>query len=71
MSAQHDNIHELADEYVLGLLEAARSVVLEGPDLPQPREDQLYEITVENEGGSPTGRPTGPILVKGFAKLPR
>ena len=55
----------------LGLLEAARSVVLEGPDLPQPREDQLYEITVENEGGSPTGRPTGPILVKGFAKLPR
>ena len=55
----------------LGLLDTARSVVLEGPDLPQPREDQLYEITVENEGGSPTGRPTGPILVKGFAKLPR
>ena len=55
----------------LGLLDAARSAVLDGPDLPQPREDQLYEITVENEGGSPTGRPTGPILVKGFAKLPR
>ena len=53
----------------LGLLDAARSVVLEGPDLPQPREDQLYEITIENEGGSPTGRPTGPILVKGLAKL--
>lgn len=31
---------------------------------------QLYEITLEPSGGSPTGRPTGPIQVKGFAKSP-
>lgn len=55
----------------LGLLEEVRTVTLDGPDLPAPHDEQLYEITLEQEGGSPTGRPTGPILVKGFAKLPR
>lgn len=55
----------------LGLLGAARSALLDGPELPRPKADQLYEITLEQEGGSPTGRPTGPILVKGFAKIPR
>jgi anti-sigma-K factor RskA len=55
----------------LGLLASSRSTVLDGPDLPAPREEQLYEITIEPAGGSPTGRPTGPILVKGFAKAPR
>ncbi|MDO9415246.1 anti-sigma factor [Pararhizobium sp.] len=55
----------------LGLLEASHTVTLDGPVLPQPHDEQLYEITLEQAGGSPTGRPTGPILVKGFAKLPR
>lgn len=55
----------------LGLLEAARTATLDGPALPEPKGDQLYEITIEDAGGSPTGRPTGPILVKGLAKLPR
>lgn len=55
----------------LGLLEEVRTITLDGPALPAPHDDQLYEITLEQEGGSPTGRPTGPILVKGFAKLPR
>ena len=55
----------------LGLLDDWQSATLEGPDLPTPQETQLYEITLEQPGGSPTGRPTGPILVKGFAKLPR
>ena len=55
----------------LGLLDERATAVLTRPDLPAPREDQLYEITVEQAGGSPTGRPTGPILVKGFAKAPR
>lgn len=55
----------------LGLLDGWRSVVLDGPILPQPHEAQLYEITLEQPGGSTTGRPTGPILVKGFAKVPR
>ncbi|MCM2455178.1 anti-sigma factor [Rhizobium sp. CG4] len=55
----------------LGLLENSRSAALKGPALPKPQGEQLYEITLETAGGSPTGRPTGPILVKGFAKAPR
>lgn len=55
----------------LGLLEDAHSATLHGPALPKPQDAQLYEITLEQAGGSPTGRPTGPILAKGFAKLAR
>ncbi|MDW5316620.1 anti-sigma factor domain-containing protein [Rhizobium sp. PL01] len=55
----------------LGLLPRSENMVLNGPALPPPQEAQLYEITIEQAGGSPTGRPTGPILVKGFAKMPR
>lgn len=55
----------------LGLLASSETAILSGPVLPAPHEDQLYEITIEQAGGSPTGRPTGPILVKGFAKTPR
>lgn len=51
----------------LGLIEVPGPTTLQGPDLPPPRADQLYEITVEPLGGSPTGRPTGPILGKGYA----
>ncbi|WP_407815360.1 anti-sigma factor domain-containing protein, partial [Staphylococcus aureus] len=47
------------------------SARLDGPALPTPRDNQLYEITLEQAGGSPTGRPTGPILAKGLAKFPR
>jgi anti-sigma-K factor RskA len=55
----------------LGLLPRSQEALLDGPVLPPPQEAQLYEITIEQAGGSPTGRPTGPILVKGFAKMPR
>ncbi len=55
----------------LGVLDGWRTATIEGPDLPGPMEEQLYEITVEPLGGSPTGKPTGPILGKGFAKMPR
>lgn len=55
----------------LGLIDQARSTRLAPPPLPRPQDAQLYEITLEPAGGSPTGRPTGPILAKGFAKLPR
>lgn len=55
----------------LGLLEDAHSARLSGSALPKPQDAQLYEITLEQAGGSPTGRPTGPILAKGFAKLAR
>ncbi|CAO3437283.1 anti-sigma factor [Azospirillum doebereinerae] len=54
----------------LGLVRGSQSAVLAGPALPKPRRDQLYELTLEQAGGSPTGRPTGPILAKGFARLP-
>lgn len=54
----------------LGLLDERRSARLRTPALPEPKDAQLYEITLEQTGGSPTGRPTGPILVKGFAKIP-
>jgi anti-sigma-K factor RskA len=36
-------------------------------DLPSPATNQFFEITLEPAGGSPTGRPTGPILFKGNA----
>lgn len=55
----------------MGLLETVRATLLEGPALPSPRPDQLYEITLEPAGGSPTGRPTGPIIGKGYARMPR
>jgi anti-sigma-K factor RskA len=51
----------------VGLLEKARSVKLDLGRLPAPRADQLFEITLEPETGSPTGRPTGPVLMKGLA----
>lgn len=55
----------------LGLLTEVAARTVTGPDLPAPRPGQLFEITFEQEGGSPTGGPTGPILGKGFAKPPR
>ncbi|WP_421699670.1 anti-sigma factor [Ancylobacter sp.] len=51
----------------VGLLEALRNVELNVAGLPAPAAEQLYEVTLEPEGGSPTGRPTGPILMKGNA----
>jgi len=54
----------------LGTLTQTQDLRLDGPNLPLPHDGQLYEITLEPAPGSPTGRPTGPILVKGFAKPP-
>lgn len=44
-----------------------RTLQLDLESLPETRQDQLFEITLEPEGGSPIGRPTGPILFKGNA----
>ena len=49
----------------VGLIDAPRSVRLNLRDLPKPGPNQLFEITLEPASGSPTGRPTGPILMKG------
>jgi anti-sigma-K factor RskA len=54
----------------LGTLAEAKPTLLEGHPFPVPVADQLYEITLEPAPGSPTGKPTGPILVKGFARAP-
>lgn len=54
----------------LGLLPTIAEVRLTDLSLPDPVNEQLYEITLEPANGSPTGKPTGPILLKGFAKLP-
>lgn len=54
----------------LGTLNSSAVTTLKGQALPTPAADQLYEITLEPSPGSPTGKPTGPILVKGFAKRP-
>lgn len=51
----------------VGLLDALRSLDLMVDGLPGTAPDQLFEITLEPAGGSPTGRPTGPILMKGTA----
>lgn len=49
----------------VGQMDRARTLELQLKDLPSPGPDQLFEITLEPAGGSPTGRPTGPILFKG------
>ena len=49
----------------IGLIDEARRVRLNLRDLPRPGPNQLFEITLEPATGSPTGRPTGPILMKG------
>lgn len=54
----------------LGVLDEPKKTVLEALGLPAPTSDQLYEITFEQPGGSPSGLPTGPILGKGFSKEP-
>ncbi|MCC7275571.1 MAG: anti-sigma factor [Alphaproteobacteria bacterium] len=51
----------------VGLIDRARTVRLRVDDLPRARPDQLFEITLEPATGSPIGRPTGPVLMKGTA----
>lgn len=51
----------------LGTLDRTAATRLNFQDLPDPGAQQLYEVTLEPLGGSPTGRPTGPIIGKGFA----
>jgi len=49
----------------IGLTGQSRTLQLDLNTLPETVADQLFEITLEPEGGSPIGRPTGPILFKG------
>ncbi|QCI62793.1 anti-sigma factor [Phreatobacter stygius] len=54
----------------IGLMTSARGQDYRTSGLPAPVADQLYEITLEPAGGSPTGRPTGPILFVGRGATP-
>jgi anti-sigma-K factor RskA len=54
----------------LGLIDRAQRARFQTASLPA-RADQLYEITLEPSTGSPIGRPTGPVLMKGLASVPR
>jgi anti-sigma-K factor RskA len=55
----------------LGVMDRARQAVFTVGGQPRPQPQQLYEISLEPAAGSPTGKPTGPILYKGFASAPR
>ena len=49
----------------LGLVKAGQPLELPVSRLPGVGAQQLFEITLEPENGSPIGRPTGPILYVG------
>ena len=49
----------------LGLVRAGQTVEMPVARLPAVGAQQLFEITLEPEAGSPIGRPTGPILFVG------
>lgn len=51
----------------VGLTGQSRSIPLRLDGLPRPGPNQIFEITLEDAAGSPTGRPTGPVLMKGTA----
>ncbi|WP_110687923.1 anti-sigma factor [Salinicola aestuarinus] len=51
----------------LGLVDASGPRRLTLDELPPLQENQLFELTLENDGGSPLDRPTGPIQFIGRA----
>lgn len=51
----------------LGLIEPGESLQVALGRLPPLQPDQSFEITLEPPAGSPTGRPTGPVVYVGRA----
>jgi anti-sigma-K factor RskA len=51
----------------VGIFHDARTVRLSLENLPRPQSDQLFALSVEPLSGSPTGQPTGPVVMKGTA----
>ncbi len=49
----------------LGLVQAGQALEVPRAKLPAVEAEQLFEVTLEPEYGSPTGRPTGPVLAIG------
>jgi anti-sigma-K factor RskA len=55
----------------VGLIDRPRSVRLNLKNLPKLAPDQAFVISLEPASGSPTGRPTGPVLMQGKASTTR
>ncbi|MNO07356.1 Anti-sigma-K factor rskA [compost metagenome] len=51
----------------LGLVKPGQRLQVPLDQLPPLTPNQLFELTLENPGGSPTGKPTGPIQFIGRA----
>jgi anti-sigma-K factor RskA len=51
----------------LGLVKQGQTLRIPIDKLPPLEPDQLFELTLEPENGSPIGRPTGPIQFIGRA----
>ncbi|MFK0310016.1 anti-sigma factor domain-containing protein [Pseudomonas sp. NPDC090233] len=51
----------------LGLVKPGEQYRVSSDDLPPLEANQLFELTLEKAGGSPTGRPTGPVQFIGRA----
>lgn len=51
----------------LGLVEPGQPIRVRLDELPPLEDNQLFELTLEDESGSPTGLPTGPIQFIGRA----
>ena len=49
----------------LGLVRSGQVTELPAAQLPTLEEEQLFELTLESDTGSPIGRPTGPVLFIG------
>ncbi|GAA6132208.1 anti-sigma factor [Halopseudomonas sabulinigri] len=53
----------------LGLIEPGKGVTLSAEQIGAVQAGQLFELTLEPQGGSPLDRPTGPVLYIGRAVL--
>lgn len=51
----------------VGLMQRMGKATLKLEGMPRPTPGQIFEMTLEPATGSPTGRPTGPVLNKGEA----
>ncbi len=51
----------------VGVVQTARTVLLDPSNLPRPHSNPLFAISVEPLAGSPTGQPTGPVVMRGTA----
>jgi len=49
----------------LGIIDPGRPVIVPATSIGEISSDQLFEMTLEAKGGSPTGSPAGPILFIG------